>query len=1626
MNDIENEVTDEQVETLDGTQYDLSLEPMEPVVEKEVYYGSDAISKVSENLGRPLTFAEQRVVEEEGYVATPYTDTKGITTQGVGQTGEWIEKGFEAAFQHHVERAKGRVPTFDSLPENLQAELVQSEYRGDLGGSPNFLRLLNAGEYDLAADEFLNNKDYRDSMESGSGVHKRMKRLSDAVRGQASGTEETTGEAEVAAPVKGDAVSGAAPLKSSRDVGNSELQSVVPAIEAPAAQAPVVQAPVAQAPVVQAPVSGAASEKTDKYIFGGDSELKLLDGDTYRDLKTGKTYRLPGIDTPETAKFSRTGGYKRGEAGGQEAMDAVRDLIEKDGFNIPVTTDDDAGYDRKKGDLMNSKGELLTDRMIATGLVTTKFIGKSDYGMSDSQYDRLQYNMLARNMSDPKVPRTDYEKATAVLREAETSASGGNVIAKGHAMNEAEYSALPELYSSVILRNKNANFDNSSKTPFSQSWNAGITQLKNSFSQIGSVITDSTGFEEARESLQGRIDYRKMSLSEAPKVIIDWKEVDGGNLESMYQYVTNNIAMSLPMMGVNVAGVLAAPFTYGGSLSVVVGMHSGSILDEMEGKLEDKDLSTALAGGIAMAGLDFFGLKGVLKPSSLINGGASAKFTQALMGLEGEPLKIAVRELGDRAGSAAIKGLTKEQAEFLVQKSSKRQLASYVKSIEGLIETQTGKATAIKHLAKSLAGGAAFEGSTEMAQELTQYTAVVMGSEKSWDYDELQERLVAAGIAGASMGSAFSVTGSAWDIGGWQDASSASADYDKRFDDASTPWKAEESAEYGKVRDLDEVMEAEHMDANSNTGRTRPRPSTASVSEEYDGMMNSEAVDMSFESQADRAQARKEAKGGLNWIGDFAKDPMSALRTSLDTRLTTDLLGKSKTARVIYDMFGGRKNQVHGGVDFHTDKVASYTLFEESITDVNATLARFNTKETGYGKLRTEVSAKIYDFHRDVIKPLTGRTKDNAEHMTGPEVIAAIDWDNLPQKYKADTKALRVTISELYDVDNVMFNNITARQSMAGEESLGKLQDHVFRAKSFLKDTISANKSEFINLLIKHKKLSPDDASAVTETILDNADASTLDDAFDLTKGGLNPAGYKKRSLDISDTKEFDKFLSNNVFDNLEAGMKGAARYMGSLKFIGKNNKLLGNMINKVHAELVANGDPKADEIVEDLAMNLRDLINADSGNYKRIESDMAKGIQKNVTLFGVITMLPLSAPMSLVEFALAPMNVPMKALNENIGSLGAILGKEIATYVENFGKVMGINSKLESAGFKKKNSVLDNAIESRKGRMGQDARQIGIENPKGLLDRVGMSGSQKTGQATLVGVSETDTNTTQIMDTFFKVIGLSGVTNATRTVRASFFNDFLISNMDKIHANEGKAATNESMEARQMLEEFGMPVDLMLNLSKKLKADPENTEVLAQWARQFDNGLYNFINGAVPMPSAMTRPLAYSDPHFALFMQFQGFTSQFTANHIPRIWKTIAKGTPGMKYSMFVGIMSMLMLGYAAQYIKDYIKFGGGSPYLSDDKKYLRALYSSGLLGTTERVIGNVFPLYDGRDQGIAMNMWGVGSGEAPAAGIFKNIYKAGEAAAMEEGTMFSKAALGLTPLSPLKHRITNYWTGE
>jgi GH24 family phage-related lysozyme (muramidase) len=108
-------------------------------------------------------------------------DTKGITTYGVGQTNEYMDMPFSEVYAEHEEDARRMLPGYDAYPEYLQAEIMSAAYRGDLGGSPTFRRLMNAGKYEEAAVEFLNHQEYL-KPETSMGIKKRLRKVQDAVK----------------------------------------------------------------------------------------------------------------------------------------------------------------------------------------------------------------------------------------------------------------------------------------------------------------------------------------------------------------------------------------------------------------------------------------------------------------------------------------------------------------------------------------------------------------------------------------------------------------------------------------------------------------------------------------------------------------------------------------------------------------------------------------------------------------------------------------------------------------------------------------------------------------------------------------------------------------------------------------------------------------------------------------------------------------------------------------------------------------------------------------------------------------------------------------------------------------------------------------------------------------------------------------------------------------------------------------------------------------------------------------------------------------------------------------------------------------------------------------------------
>ena len=138
--------------------------------------------------------------EEEGLSLKPYQrEGEDYHTVGYGRYGEHVDPN-KMITQEQAEQYLGNdvdvrlaeiqrlIPGFNNMPEELQINLFSEYYRGSVRQSKNTVRLINEGEYDKAADEFLDNDEYRrvrgirDSGGKDSGIIGRMEAVSGSLR----------------------------------------------------------------------------------------------------------------------------------------------------------------------------------------------------------------------------------------------------------------------------------------------------------------------------------------------------------------------------------------------------------------------------------------------------------------------------------------------------------------------------------------------------------------------------------------------------------------------------------------------------------------------------------------------------------------------------------------------------------------------------------------------------------------------------------------------------------------------------------------------------------------------------------------------------------------------------------------------------------------------------------------------------------------------------------------------------------------------------------------------------------------------------------------------------------------------------------------------------------------------------------------------------------------------------------------------------------------------------------------------------------------------------------------------------------------------------------------------------
>ena len=181
------------------------------------------------------------------------------------------------------------------------------------------------------------------------------------------------------------------------------------------------------------------------------------------------------------------------------------------------------------------------------------------------------------------------------------------------------------------------------------------------------------------------------------------------------------------------AAAAAAPITGGLSLAAPASIYTGQVWNEMEG---EKSAGIAIAAGVTQAALDRLGIDFIL------------------------PKGVGTKKLYQAATDAMVKkGFSKEAAQETLSAATRRELAGLAGDVQKIAKQQIEAKALGKDLLARAGVGAGGEAVTEMGQEAIGYLAATQGSDKEFDWHDLNNRLISAAIAGGSLGGALGAPG---------------------------------------------------------------------------------------------------------------------------------------------------------------------------------------------------------------------------------------------------------------------------------------------------------------------------------------------------------------------------------------------------------------------------------------------------------------------------------------------------------------------------------------------------------------------------------------------------------------------------------------------------------------------------------------------------------------------------------------------------------------------------------------------------------------------------------------------------------------------------------------------------
>ena len=1341
-------------------------------------------------------------------------------------------------------------------------------------------------------------------------------------------------------------------------------------------------------------IEDALKDISNKTVEGATGDFNFLDYDT---IKQGEiAMRILGLDAPEVQNFTDDG-VKKEDPFGYELGNLAATLAKDMGAIYINDSGDKDVHGRNLITLSNLAGEDFTDKSYYEGILQPDSFTSERH----NRLSRLGRDDRAWNKDKPRDPNDLWAAARVQMQDEyrlqnRFLEAAGIAPKKKQPLNQAEWAGYQEVfggYNPYMIGDAEyptpgAKWDNTAISPAKTAWKSSILSMKSGYHGALSAWNDMLGDEDNWDYRTYKAKELERQQQELPKYISSIAHID--SWRDTGEYMAGLTGMMGPYLlaiaGSAAAATILVPTatitavagaTAAAATTLAVGtlpmslIYAGQTYNDMEGTMDQKNAGLAITSGIIMASLDRLGLKGLMSAAQTLKNNSHEVIAKAYMKKENAKL-IGIGE--------NIPPMTIEQARLAVQKAITMDSAASALGLVGMVDLPMVRNLILKQGGMDFLHGAYKEGITELAQEMTQYGASILGSEKEWESTEAGDRALNALIGGSLMGGMVSPV-----------LSTPSAVNQRRI--LNTKFQiAEDQPLLHSLEEADnKTIVDDLIDLQSY-----------SVNKASDDEINDVSNDVDQHRDIDN---KLKNKGLWQWIQDIPKNFISRpLEWYWKSKMHAAMKENMAVAATISFFSATNKDKISGNAIQDIEN-RLYSRFSNMVLDT-ITRTRSYLGETSSAKARLRMQKTLSNLYEAV--DLRKRMELNAQEQ---KMLNDLDNQLTPKQQEElmlQIDVMAATLSqEIY--------NITGEEiSLSGKQLLLNMRPD--------KKKVKKNKGK-VREILRREKFTDKEIDRIIEAILEAPEGASVQEAFeasqrrsinDVKAGRLLPTRMGKQNP--FNRPGMEEFASSDLLMGMEATARELIHNALVNKYIGTKGANIKGILAAIKKQAGDDWDPKfAADIISSAEIWM--------GVFNPIQNKRLKALQANVTSFNLLTLLGTSGPAQLPELWAAMLGriAESEGGRPLIADLKKISGVVAKHYMNSAQQISG--RYIAAGGMSYTDAWTPNKL--RFGAAGYGGIKYGAIGQQGINAEEIKSNRIRSAVSTAFVTISLIKPLTDISRIGADFIANDAVMHHLDVLDA--YLEYAIADDGSIRIDPSKPMSVYVKNSYDMVSETRVPplytlklwADLKQQVNQKYRdvnwSDPDSHAILEkemienhpELLKLMDVARKQWVDNSLANPGPATKSRISNDPHYALLFQFRGYILTFAASIVPRLVKRALSKNPHVDLNAATTMAGLIAMGFLGQALKDEWKTEG-RPYWIDDAEYVqRGVQASGMLGPFDFLLDAINPIYG------QANVWNSMEGlMGPTWGNVKQFNRIGKNTIAGESDAAIEAALKMIPI--------------